>query len=198
MAPHYFSEKQESEFKIYKMRISNLRGFTFDVFTAPGIFSWKKLDNGTKTLAKFMKIEKGDSVLDLGCGIGILGIVAAKMGADVMMSDINKRAVKIAKMNAKSLKINAKTINSDLFSKIDGNFDVILTNPPVSAGIDLCFDIITKSKNHLNTRGSLQLVARHKIAGSRFRDKMIEVFGNCDVLGKSGGFWIYISENKNT
>ena len=193
---HYFSDKQKGEFKLYKMMLRNVRGFSFELFTASGIFSWRKLDNGTKALAKYIMIEEGDSVLDLGCGNGIIGIVAAKLGADVTMSDVNQRAVKIAGMNVKNLSIRAKVVQSDLFSKINEKFDVIVSNPPISAGLELCFRLIIESKGHLNPSGSLQIVARHKIAGKRMMEKMQEVFGNCQVIGKAGGFWVYKSENK--
>ncbi len=196
MNPHYFSERQPAGFKLCRMALSNVRGFSFELFTAPGIFSWRRLDNGTKSLAKYMRISKGDSVLDLGCGTGVLGIVAAKLGADVTMSDINRNAVQVAKMNVKNLNLSAKVVHSDLFSRIPGKFDVILSNPPVSAGLEVCYKLIAGSKDHLNPGGSLQLVARHNIAGRRLMEKMTGTFGNCEVLGKSGGFWVYCSESK--
>ncbi|MEK7219881.1 MAG: methyltransferase, partial [candidate division NC10 bacterium] len=53
----------------------------------------------------------------------------------------------------------AKAIHSNGFEKIDKLFDVILLNPPQSAGKELCFKLIEDSKSHLSASGNLQLVA---------------------------------------
>ena len=68
-----------------------------------------------------MIVNKSSKVLDVGCGIGILGIAAAKLfNADVAMSDINKRAVMLSKMNVKLNNIKAKIYQGNLYEKIKG------------------------------------------------------------------------------
>lgn len=72
----------------------------------------------------------GKKVLDLGCGSGVLGIIAATNGADVTASDINPDAIIDTKKNAKRHNVKIKTVKSNLFKNIKGKFDLILFNPP--------------------------------------------------------------------
>jgi 16S rRNA G1207 methylase RsmC len=188
---HYFSEKQDSPLNLGLLKITGIRKMDLEIYTASGIFSWKKLDRGTRILIE--KMDVGGKFLDLGCGIGIVGIVAAKLGADVTLSDVNERALKVSRMNVKKLGLKAKVAKSDLYEKL-GSFDVIASNPPISAGADLCFRLIDESIDHLNPDGKLFLVARHRILGRALMERMNDVFGNCEVLGKSGGFWVYCSK----
>jgi len=191
---HYYSENPNSELKLKKIR-QRILDDEFSFYSSSGVFSKDKVDAGTLILAESMKIGKESKVLDIGCGIGILGVVAAKVyGSDIVMCDLNKRAVLLAKKNAELNKVDAKILQSDLYEKItDNDFDVILSNPPQNAGKEVCFRIIEEAKNHLKQNGALQLVARHNKGGKMLSGKMKEVFGNADVLSKKSGYWVYCS-----
>ncbi len=191
---HYYSEKQKSLFNTKKIK-QKIKGQDFEFYTASGVFSKEKVDKGTLVLAENMLIDKDSKVLDIGCGIGIIGIVAAKLfNAKVVMSDINKRAVVLAKMNAKLNNVDAEIYQGNLYEKINRNdFDVVLSNPPQTAGKEICFKLVEQSKNHLKNRGSLQLVARHNKGGKTLSKKMEEVFGNLKVIAKKSGYWVYVS-----
>jgi len=80
--------------------------------------------------------------------------------------------------------------------KTKDKFDIILSNPPQSAGKKLCFEIIEKAPLFLKLRGSLQLVARHKKGGKDLSKKMQEIFGNVETLGRKSGYHIYYSEKQ--
>jgi len=192
-AEHYYTEKPTSKLKLFKLYV-NLLGFDLEFYTSTGVFSYKRIDRATRILIEHMVLSPGLKVLDLGCGYGPVGIVAAKLGCKVTMCDINERALMLARMNVKQNRVRTKVVKSDLFSNIKGNFDVILTNPPIAKGIKFNYSLIEESINHLKPSGSLQLVARHKKGGSRLKDKMNEVFGNVKELCKSGGFRVYYSE----
>ena len=192
---HYYSEQQKSQLKIKRIK-QKIKGIEFDFYTASGIFSKDKIDKGTLVFAENIDIKKNSKVLDIGCGIGALGIIAAKFsGADVVMSDINKRAVMLAKKNAELNNINAEICQGNLYESINYNsFDVILSNPPQNAGKKICFEIIWQSKNYLKIGGNLQIVARHNKGGKSLSGKMQEVFGNVKVIAKKSGYWVYLSE----
>ncbi len=189
MTKHYFSEEQDSEFEL-KEFTAVLNGHEYKFYTASGVFSKKKLDYGTKVLVENMQVK--GRVLDLGCGLGVVGKVAAESAKEVVMTDINKRAVKLAKMNTKGMK-NVKVIQGDQYAKVQGKFDVILLNPPQTAGKKVCLAMISDAKNFLVKGGSLQVVARHNKGGKTLSEYMQKDYGNMETLCRCGGYRVYKS-----
>jgi len=191
--PHYFSEKQVSDPKEKKIWI-HLKKISFSINTSSGVFSKDKLDKGSELLINYC--EPKGRVFDIGCGYGVVGIGVKLLhpGINVVMSDVNDRALALAKKNILQHNLTIKIIKSNLFENITEKFDTILTNPPQSAGKDICFKIIEDSHEHLNEGGSLQLVARHNKGGKQLMQKMKEIFGNVSVVKRGGGFRIYRSK----
>jgi methylase of polypeptide subunit release factors len=71
--------------------------------------------------------------LDLGCGSGAGGVVVAKnaLCREVVLTDINDTALQMSRLNAEAAGlISVATIQSDLFANVDGDFDMIVANPP--------------------------------------------------------------------
>ncbi len=190
---HYYSAHQESPLQLKKIE-AVLRGKTFSFFTGSGVFSKDTIDYGTTVLAKYMQVSEKDSVLDLGCGIGVIGRVAATLTKEkVVLVDVNQRAVELAKKNTKGLE-NVSVFVSDSYQKLqEEKFHVILFNPPQSAGKKLCFQMIADAKEHLYLGGSIQVVARHNKGGETLSLHMKEVFGNVDTLCRKGGYRVYKS-----
>jgi release factor glutamine methyltransferase len=78
---------------------------------------------------------KNKSLLEMGCGSGLISVFAAKNGADVTASDINPTAVSNAAENARLNGLKIHTVQSDLFSNIAARtFDYIIINPPYYRG----------------------------------------------------------------
>ncbi len=77
-------------------------------------------------------ISDGDRVLDLCTGSGVIGVtIANKKNANVVASDISKKALEVARINADNLGDSKVTlVESDLFENIEGKFNVIVSNPP--------------------------------------------------------------------
>lgn len=197
---HYYTKEQTSVFapKLVRIRVA---GIELDLYTSGGVFSPKKLDNGTKLLIENAEVKDGLKVLDLGCGYGVLGLVLKKLnpGIELVMTDVNPRAVKLAKMNAKHLKVDAEILQGDVFGNRalrEMKFDIIFLNPPQTAGKKLCFRMIEESNDHLVGGGKLQIVARHQKGGKELAKKMQEVFGNTEENAKGSGFRVYLSEKQ--
>ncbi|MEM0138804.1 MAG: methyltransferase [Thermoplasmatales archaeon] len=85
-------------------------------------------DDDSYLLANIKEIR--GRVLEIGCGSGIVGLSYASRGANVVMTDISRKAVMCAKGNAKRNSINVELLLSDLFESIKGRFDFCLFNPP--------------------------------------------------------------------
>lgn len=192
---HYFSKKPESILKLnliyYKFGAKE-----FKFHTSSSVFSKKRIDKGTDLLIRECRIKGKERILDLGCGYGPVGVVISKIypECELVMSDINERALTLAKRNLKLNGCKADVVQSNLYDGIKGEFDLIFSNPPQSAGKDICFRIITDALGFLKKRGSLQLVARHQKGGKDLAKKMEGVFGNVSTLGRKSGYHIYCSE----
>lgn len=195
MDEHYFTEKPRSRIK-YGLIRARLRGGDYEFLTASGVFSCKKIDRGTALLAEKMIIKDGSKVLDLGCGYGVLGIVAARIGRDVkvILTEINRRAANLAEKNLERNAVsNAEVRRGSFYEPVPGEvFDVILCNLPMSAGLKVVYRIIEESKDHLAEEGSLQVVVRR--GAGRIKEKMHATFGNVTTLAKKGGYRVFLSE----
>lgn len=191
---HYYSREQTSTVKFKKIK-AILRGRSFEFYLSSGLFSKNKVDAGTCLLCGGMILKKNWSVLDLGCGAGIIGIVASKFAKKVYLSDVNLRACEVSKLNLKLNKVdNAQVVHSDLFENLrESFFDSIVLNPPQTAGKDLCFKMIEQSCDHLRKNGLLQIVARHNKGGKGLSKKMKDIFSNVGEIAKNGGYRIYVS-----
>ncbi|MFP4112664.1 MAG: class I SAM-dependent methyltransferase [Candidatus Woesearchaeota archaeon] len=199
---HYYSEEQESELNL--SQISDLlRGERLEFYVASGVFSKSKIDKGTKVLIDNVILNPDWTILDLGCGYGPVGISIAKSDATIKvhMTDINKRAVMLAKKNIVLNKLDKKRFRitqGNSFSPVDQKveFDSILLNPPQTAGKKLCFDMVREAKEHLKKGGLLQLVARHNKGGASFMKLMEEVYGNAKDICKEKGYRVYVSKKQ--
>ena len=198
---HYFTEKPARTFKREKFDVDIL-GNAITINSGSGIFSLSEIDFGTKLLIENAKIPSDSSnVLDLGCGYGIVGIAIKKKYPQISltMTDVNERAIRMAKENIKENEIEAKILKSDVFLNPELNdlkFDVILTNPPFSAGKKVCIEFIKQSFDRLTPNGLFQLVAPHNKGGESLKKIMLSVYGNVGELVKKRGYRVYISVKK--
>tara|TARA_Y100000310_G_scaffold223408_1_gene225249 strand:- start:2174 stop:2755 length:582 start_codon:yes stop_codon:yes gene_type:complete len=188
---HYFDFKQDSDVKVREVDL-NIRGIDFPFLLVSGTFSSRKVDKGTLVLCENMLVDETWDVLDLGCGVGVVGVVAGKFCSKIYLSDPNLRAVTFAKENLKrnGVKGKVKVGSGFVFNK---KFDSILLNPPQTAGKKICFELISEAKNNLKNSGVLQVVARRNKGGEAISLKMKEVFGNVGVRVRKSGYWVYVS-----
>ena len=199
---HYFSEKPEikSEKRIIKYTIQNKK---FEFITDNGVFSKSKVDFGTDLmLNEFLKKNRnlkseGIKILDIGCGYGVVSVILKSFypEASVTLSDVNERALELSEENLKKYNINGyEIIKSNVFEKIEGKFDMILSNPPIRAGKDTIFKIYTEAYEHLNKDGEFYCVIQTKHGAKSTQKKLVEIFGNWDTVTIDGGYRIFLSK----
>jgi len=196
-AEHYFTAKPESKPRLRVLCV-HLCGRYFEFLTASGVFSRTRIDLGTRLLVESMILPEKGTVLDLGCGYGVIGIVAAALNPqlEVYMVDVNERAVWLAKQNAKRNHVkNVKVKQGHLYAPVQTmKFHAILTNPPVSAGLKTVSRIIKEAPIHLSTGGTFQIVVRSKIAGKRFIGMLEEAFSHVQILKRKSGYRVFIAK----
>src|SRR5438094_10236534 len=100
MGEHYFAPRPKAMRRPEQIRFE-VRGHAFTFRTDAGVFSGGKIDRGTELLLDALEIGPCELILDLGCGYGALGIVAARLseGGHVVLTDVNERAVVLARKN---------------------------------------------------------------------------------------------------
>ena len=129
-------------------------------------------------------VRKGTKFLEIGAGSGILSEQARKLGAEVLCVDIDDEVVKELRLK----KLNA--IKSDLFSNINGKFDLIVFNPPYlpedkhdsekdtsggTKGYETALKFLRQAKTHLNNNGKILLIMSSLSKLDEFNDKIKEL-----------------------
>jgi 16S rRNA (guanine1207-N2)-methyltransferase len=164
--------------------------------TSNKLFSPNYIDHGTLAMLSVVEFKENDKVLDLGCGYGVVGILAAKIiGANkVVMSDVDEEAIKLSKENAALNNVpDIKIIQSDGFKNIqDNDFTLILCNPPLHVDFSVPKMLIEKGFNRLCLEDRMFFVTKRKVW---YRNKMINVFGGVKVW-KKDGYYVFMSVKK--
>jgi 16S rRNA (guanine1207-N2)-methyltransferase len=194
---HYFVAHPKSKMSLGIIH-TYLRGKAFEFLTASGVFSKKHVDLGTRLLIESMVLPQNGYVLDIGCGYGAVGIAAATFNPDlqVVMVDVNERAVRLARQNAeKNYVSNVEVRRGYLYEHVkELVFNCVLSNPPVSAGMETVKAIISEAPEHMASKAMFQMVVKSKIGGKRLLTFFEEAFGNVEVLARKSGYRVLISK----
>ena len=185
---HYFTDNRQlpQNRKEISFRFS---GFIIPLITDNGVFCKSEVDFGSYVLLKTIKEEPlGDHILDLGCGYGVIGITVKKMfpDAEMLMVDVNPRAVELAVLNAQKNGVEAEVRVSDVTETLSD----ILTNPPIRAGKKVIYAMFEQAYEHLCLQGHLYVVIRKQQGALSAKAKIEEIFGNCEVIKKEKGYYI--------
>lgn len=170
-------------------------GLQFD--TNDKVFSPSAIDKGTLAMLAEVEFFPTDKVLDLGCGYGVVGILAAKMiGEDnVVMCDISEEAIRLAKKNAEhNLVGKVNIVQSNGFEHIrENDFTIILSNPPYHTDFSVAKSFIENSFIRLILGGKLLMVTKRF---DWYKNKITSVFGGCKVIEKDG-YFVFVAEKRS-
>jgi 16S rRNA (guanine1207-N2)-methyltransferase len=169
------------------------------VSTLPGVFSASHLDLGSELLLEALlanpKLVKGH-VLDLGCGAGVLSAAIGEKNPDLNLNltDVNAAAIAASKATLIKNNLKGEVFASDVFSDVEGKYDLIISNPPFHDGKETNYfaaqTLISEAKKHLNPTGSLCIVANAFLPYAELLDK---AFGHHQILLKTNKFKVYLA-----
>ena len=164
--------------------------------TRQGLFSPERVDRGTLAMLQHVHIAPGMRIMDLGCGCGVVGIVAAKIAGEenVFLSDVDPAAVEIARRNAERNGVGGVHLYvSDGFRDVDASaFDLILSNPPYQTDFSVAKGFIEKGFNRLKIGGRLYMVTKRR---EWYRNKMVSVFGGVEIR-ETDGYYVFAAERR--
>ncbi len=194
---HYYTNNSNLESKP-KMIKAVFGDYGFSFLTDIGVFSKGGIDYGSRVLINAFS-GPGKRILDVGCGYGPIGIVLGTLFPKhrIDMVDINDRAIELAGKNIKLNKLgNVTVFKSNMYENVVDKYSSIISNPPIRAGKHIVHAIIENSKNYLNKDGELWIVIQKKQGAPSAKQKMIETFGNAEVVTKDKGYFILRSINE--
>lgn len=190
MANMYYTEHPDSAHDIHELAV-HLLGENFRFLTDSGVFSKKMIDYGSQALLACLEFKAGETLLDIGCGYGPLGIVLSKVqGVLSTMIDVNHRALDLAQKNATLNGVSANIFQSNSYEKVVGTFDHIISNPPIRAGKAVVHEILSGAYDYLVVGGDLTVVIQKKQGAPSAKAKMEAIFGNCEIVKKDKGYYI--------
>ncbi len=162
-----------------------------------GLFSPKKIDEGSQLLLNYLELKDNDITFDLGCGYGAIGIAVAlscKKG-EVYMVDKDFVAIEYTKKNIAINNVeNCTVFLSDAFSNVDNNirFDNILSNLPAKIGREQLSIILYDAYEALKPDGKIVVVT---INGLRnfIKTNFMTVFGNYKKLKQGAKYTVALA-----
>lgn len=194
---HYFINDDKLKSTIRQITYT-IDGISTSLYTDSGVFSKNGIDYGTNVLLKTIipYIEAG-KVLDIGCGYGAIGLTLAihNQNIHVLGVDVNERALNLFNKNAHALGLSQRVtcLRSDVYEKIEGQFEYIVSNPPIRAGKRVTYRIYDEAINYLKDNGKLFIVIRKQQGAPSVYTHLQSLFKEVKILAKDKGYWIIIA-----
>jgi 16S rRNA (guanine1207-N2)-methyltransferase len=173
---------------------------TMEIVNHAGVFSREKLDIGTRLLLENLPAadkekEQYKTIVDLGCGNGVVGLFAAikNPAAKLIFTDISYMAVESAISNFVAVfeeTRDAEFLQTDCLQDVEAeSVSLILCNPPFhqdnAINDDVAWQMFTESKSTLHEKGELWVIGNRHLG---YHAKLKHLFGQCDVVASNNKF----------
>jgi 16S rRNA (guanine1207-N2)-methyltransferase len=170
--------------------VERVRDMELRLETRPGVFAQHGIDSGSRLLIEAMKVTPTARVLDLGCGYGPIGIVAARLAVrgSAVLVDSDIRATRLAQRNLELNGVtNAEVILGDGWHDLPAKsrFDLVVSNPPTHSGREVLDDFVEGAYKVLRPRGQMYMVVNRLLS---LRKEVEKVFGAVETVAQSKGF----------
>lgn len=171
--------------------------------TCPGLFSWKDVDKGSRILLHTLAQSdiQPQRILDSGCGYGVLSIRCAKKRpqSHVTCIDINHVATDMTQRNMTDNNIapdRYNVVTSNIITHQDTKFDLVITNPPFSAGKETCFWLYKQAKDLLSPWGQIRSVVPTKKWAKSHAAFLSDLYGTMQYTALQSGYRVIVSTKK--
>lgn len=160
------------------------------------VFSRDRLDNGSRLLIENMPVSNQyRQIVDLGCGNGLLGLIAASVNefATILFTDESYMAIASAQENfvaafGHDRDADYKVTNC-LLGVADQSQDLILNNPPFhqlnSTDDGIAWQMFIDARRVLRPKGELWVVGNRHLG---YHAKLKKLFGNCELIAGNRKF----------
>lgn len=169
-----------------------------------GVFSRDRLDIGARLFIENLPVdERYKTIVDLGCGNGVLGLMAAikNPSAKMIFTDESYMAIESSIsnfINAFAETREAEFLQTDCLSGVpDNSVSLILCNPPFhqnnAINDDIAWQMFTESKAALEVQGELWVIGNRHLA---YHAKLKHLFGGCEVVASNKKFTLLKATKK--
>ncbi len=182
-----------------------LEGSEFEIQNHANVFSRDSLDIGARFFFNYLpQTSKARSIIDLGCGNGVVGLMALKRcpKAQLTFVDESYMAVESARLNVETnlpeQLAHCEFVQNDCLTDFAANsVDLVLCNPPfhqAQAVTDhIAWQMFKQAKQTLKPGGELRIIGNRHLD---YHEKLKRMFGNCKLLGSNKKF-VVLSAIKN-
>ena len=171
---------------------------TIEVVSYPGVFAHGRIDEGTALLLETLAgMQLHGHVLDFACGAGVIGACIARhhAGTRVTLLDSNALALRSCAETLQANRVQASVIASDGLAGLSGEFDLVVSNPPIHAGVKtdnlLGMRLMDAIHAHVRNGGRLVIVANAHLPYENWLSKR---FRSVHRLAANGSFKVIMAK----
>lgn len=173
-----------------------LDGYDYRIHNHANVFSRASLDIGTRFFMQHLPHDLGGKVVDLGCGNGIVGLIALEQNPEALVSFIDESymAVASSRMNVETNRPQdmaraSFVVNNALTGVGAGSLQAVLCNPPFhqqqTITDHLAWNMFSDARRCLDHGGELRIVGNRHL---NYFPKLKHLFGNCEQLAGNNKF----------
>jgi len=180
--------KQNEWIKTYPI---NINGVELQVCSLPGVFSYGELDKGSELLLENLPKNLTGSLLDFGCGAGVIACYLLKKHPQISIDliDINSYALASAKLSLTENNLQGNIFPSNVFSDVNNKYDLLISNPPFHSGKETDYraaeTFISQAPAHLKNKGVLSIVANKFL---KYEPLLQNAFANMTLTKENNKF----------